>query len=126
MRRITVLWATVLAALALAAPAASAAPNPSALAPSAQEAQEATTACGPGGTGDQLVPDTGPWFNFTAACARHDACYAAQLGQANCDVAFRANMYAHCATRPWYQRGLCRETADVYYEAVRRFGHLFY
>ena len=126
MRRITVLSAIVLAALALAAPVAQAAPSPSALAPTTQEAQEATTACGPGGTGDQLVPDRGPWFNFTAACARHDACYAAQLGQANCDNAFRADMYAHCATRPWYQRGLCRGTADVYYEAVRRFGHLFY
>jgi hypothetical protein len=32
-------------------------------------------------------------------------------------------MYAHCATRVWYQRGLCR---NVYYEAVRQFGHLFY
>ena len=39
---------------------------------------------------------------------------------------FRDDMYAHCATRPWYQRGLCRSTANVYYDAVRRFGHLFY
>lgn len=126
MRRIATLFAALVAALALAAPAASAAPNPSALAPTAQEAQQATTACGPGGTGDQLVPDSGPWFNFTAACAAHDACYGAQLGQANCDRRFRDDMYAHCATRPWYQRGLCRSTADVYYAAVRRFGHLFY
>jgi Prokaryotic phospholipase A2 len=72
------------------------------------------------------VPDSGPWFNFTAACANHDACYGAQLGQANCDNRFRDDMYAHCATRAWYQRGLCRQTANVYYEAVSRFGHLFY
>ncbi len=80
----------------------------------------------PGGVGDQLVPDSGPWFNFTAACAAHDACYGAQLGQAYCDNRFRDDMYAHCATRVWYQRGLCRNTANVYYEAVRQFGHLFY
>ncbi|MGZ5338311.1 MAG: phospholipase A2 [Thermoleophilaceae bacterium] len=64
-----------------------------------------------------------PWFNFTAACANHDACYAAQQAQANCDLAFRNDRYAHCATRPWDQRGLCRSTANVLYDAVRRFGH---
>jgi Prokaryotic phospholipase A2 len=125
-RRSRVLLAVLLCTLAVLAPSASAAASPAGLAPSAAEAQEATTACGPGGAGDQLVPDSGPWFNFTAACAAHDACYGAQLGQANCDRRFRDDMYAHCATRPWYQRGLCRNTANVYYEAVRRFGHLFY
>jgi hypothetical protein len=35
-------------------------------------------------------------------------------------------MDAHCATRVWYRRALCRNTANVNYEAVRRFGHLFY
>jgi hypothetical protein len=126
MHRRIVLFVSLLAALALAAPAGASAKSPSDLAPSVAEAQEATTACGPGGVGDQLVPDSGPWFNFTAACANHDACYAAQQGQLNCDNWFRDDMYAHCATRPWYQRGLCRSTANVYYDAVRRFGHLFY
>ena len=107
------------------APGASA-QSPSALAPTAQEVQQAETACGPGGTGDQLVPDSGPWFNFTQACANHDACYSAQQGQAFCDSRFRDDMYAHCATRRWYERSLCRQTANVYYDAVRRFGHLFY
>jgi hypothetical protein len=124
-RRLAVTLAVLVCSLGAMAPSA-AAQSPAALAPTAQEAQQATTACGPGGAGDQLVPDSGPWFNFTAACAAHDACYAAQLGQANCDRRFRDDMYAHCATRPWYQRGLCRNTADLYYEAVRRFGHLFY
>ena len=121
-RRIVLSLVSLLAVLALAAPAASA----QSYAPTVAEAQEATTACGPGGVGDQLVPDTGPWFNFTAACAAHDACYGAQLGQAYCDTRFRDDMYAHCATRVWYERGLCRNTANVYYEAVRRFGYLFY
>ena len=124
-RRLAVTLAVLVCSLGAMAPSA-AAQSPAALAPTAQEAQQATTACGPGGAGDQLVPDSGPWFNFTAACAAHDACYAAQRGQANCDRRFRDDMYAHCATRPWYQRGLCRNTADLYYEAVRRFGHLFY
>ena len=96
-----------------------------AFAPTATAA-EPETACGPGGTGDALVPDSGPWFNFTSACVRHDACYGAQLGQAYCDTRFRDDMYAHCATRVWYQRSLCRGTANTYYEAVRRFGYLFY
>jgi hypothetical protein len=91
------------AAFALAAPAGASAKSPADLAPSVAEAQEAT-----------------------AACANHDACYAAQQGQLKCDNWFRNDMYAHCATRPWYQRGLCRSTANVYYDAVRRFGHLFY
>ncbi len=101
-------------------------PSAAAAAPTAAQAQQAETACGPGGTGDALVPDSGPWFDFTTACARHDACYGAQLGQAYCDTRFRDDMYAHCATRPWYQRSLCRGTANTYYEAVRRFGYLFY
>jgi Prokaryotic phospholipase A2 len=122
--------ATLLCLLACATPAlaSSAAERRTAhaLAPTVAEAQQAETACGPGGAGDQLVPDSGPWFNFTAACANHDACYGAHLGQANCDVRFRSDMYAHCATRVWYQRGLCYATANTYYEAVRRFGYLFY
>ena len=124
-RRIAGLFTVFAVLMAFGAPGASA-QSPAALAPSQQEAQQAETACGPGGTGDQLVPDSGPWFNFTAACARHDACYGAQLGQAYCDLRFRDDMYAHCATRVWYQRSLCRGTANVYYEAVRNFGHLFY
>jgi hypothetical protein len=124
-RRIAGLFTVFAVLMALGAPGAFA-QSPAALAPSQQEAQQAETACGPGGTGDQLVPDSGPWFNFTAACAGHDACYGAQLGQAYCDLRFRDDMYAHCATRVWYQRSLCRGTANVYYEAVRNFGHLFY
>ena len=124
-RRIVPAFVALLAVLAVAAPSA-AAQSPADLAPTQAEAQQATTACGPGGVGDQLVPDSGPWFNFTAACANHDACYGAQLGQAYCDSRFRDDMYAHCATRVWYQRALCRSTADVYYQAVRQFGYLFY
>ena len=126
MHRRVVLFIAVLAALALGSPAGAAAKSPSSYAPTAAEAQQATTACGPGGVGDQLVPDSGPWFNFPAACANHDACYGAQRGQQYCDQGFRDDMYAHCAKRVWYQRGLCRGTANVYYDAVRRFGHLFY
>ena len=100
--------------------------SPASYAPTVAEAQEATTACGPGGAGDQLVPNRGPWFNFTAACAAHDACYGARMGQVACGNRFREDAYAHCARRPWYHRGLCRSTANAYYDAVRRFGRLFY
>jgi hypothetical protein len=94
MHRRIVLFVALAAAFALAAPAGASAESPADLAPSVAEAQQATTACGPGGVGDQLVPDSGPWFNFTAACANHDACYAAQRGQLNCDNWFRDDMYA--------------------------------
>lgn len=81
-----VLFIALLAALALGAPASASAKSPAGYAPTVAEAQQATTACGPGGVGDQLVPDSGPWFNFTTACANHDACYAAQRGQLYCDT----------------------------------------
>jgi len=122
-RRISAAAAGVLVTLALAAPAAEA----RTAMPSQVQAQEAETACGPGSdAGDRLVPDSGPWFNFTSACARHDACYGAQSGRAYCDTRFRDDMYAHCATRSWGQRSACRGTANVYYEAVHRFGGYFY
>ena len=67
-------------------------------------------------------------LGFTSGpCARPTTtCYAARLGQAACDGRFRTDMHAHCATRAWYQRAPCRFTAELYWEAVRRFGHLFY
>jgi hypothetical protein len=97
MHRRIVLFIALLAALVLAAPVGASAKSPADFAPSAAEAQEATTASGPGGVGDQLVPDSGPWFNFTVACANHDACYAAQLGQANCATT-RCGASATCST----------------------------
>jgi len=114
MHRSTLAPTLALVALALAAP------------PAATAEPRAATACGPGGVGDRLVPDRGPWFHFGAVCAAHDECYAARLGQAACDGRFRTDMHAHCATRAWYQRAPCRFTAELYWEAVRRFGHLFY
>jgi len=122
-RRTYLTVVAVLATMALAAPAAQA----QTAMPSQAQAAQAETACGPGSDwGDRLVPDSGPWFNFTTACARHDACYAAQTGRAGCDTRFREDMYAHCATRRSSQRSACRHTADVYYEAVNRFGGYFY
>ncbi|MET0511445.1 MAG: phospholipase A2 [Thermoleophilaceae bacterium] len=114
MHRSTLAPALALVALALAPP------------PAATADARAATACGPGGVGDRLVPDRGTWFHFGVVCAAHDECYAARLGQAACDGRFRMDMHAHCATRVWYQRAPCRFTAELYWEAVRRFGHLFY
>jgi hypothetical protein len=116
----------VLVAAGALAPALAAPGIPAAEAAVLPEIGRAVTACGPGGVGDRLVPDRGPWFAFGAACASHDACYAAQLGRGHCDERFRDELQAHCAARIWYQRAPCRHTAELYLEAVRRFGHLFY
>lgn len=67
-----------------------------------------------------------PWFNLTAACANHDACLPPSRPKRTATWPPENDRYAHCATRPWDQRGLCRSTANVLYDAVRRFGHLFY
>ncbi len=55
-------------------------------------AAQTADACG---TADFDVPDSGDSFNFTEACAAHDACYASGGGpfaRARCDRAFYSDM----------------------------------
>jgi hypothetical protein len=73
------------------------------------------------------VPDTLPGiFDFTAACERHDACYAAGVDRLACDEAFRADLLASCdAQHPEafdVRRYLCFALAELYYLGVRLFG----
>src|SRR5687768_16428296 len=56
------------------------------------------------GTAEVDVPDTGPSFDFTAACAAHDACYAQYHGtnetnRKRCDDRFYNAMVQHCKNR---------------------------
>jgi hypothetical protein len=76
------------------------------------------------------VPDSIPGiFNFTSACAAHDACYASGETQLACDEAFRQAMVGACAAE--YpsgvdaRRSLCLTFAQLYYFGVRLFGQFF-
>ena len=76
------------------------------------------------------VPDAIPGvFDFSAACAVHDACYASGQPQLGCDDAFRQQMVAACAVQhpsavdP--RRYLCLTFAQLYYFGVRLFGQFF-
>ena len=76
------------------------------------------------------VPDSIPGiFDFTAACAAHDACYASGQTQLACDEAFRHAMVAACATvypsALDARRYLCLTFAQLYYFGVRLFGQFF-
>jgi hypothetical protein len=76
------------------------------------------------------VPDAIPGiFDFTDACAVHDACYASGQPQLACDEAFRQAMVATCVTDfPSAldgRRYLCFTFAQLYYFGVRLFGQFF-
>lgn len=70
------------------------------------------------------APETLPGiFDFTEACAAHDACYAQGEDRGACDEAFREDLVASCvaqhadASDP--RRYFCLGFAAVYYTAVR-------
>jgi hypothetical protein len=78
-----------------------------------------------------LVGSTGASFDFTAACLRHDFGYRNyhRLGvfeqrKDSVDQRFRADMRDHCAARPEGEQRRCFAWAQVFYEAVKRFGAL--
>jgi hypothetical protein len=75
-------------------------------------------------------PDQPLGFDFRDACRRHDFNYRnykavgafTEAKRLQIDNAFKADMYAKCATYSWWQRSTCRGTANSYYWAVRNFG----
>lgn len=93
-------------------------------------AQAADDACGIAGVFD--VPDSGATFDFTEACAAHDACYSAGGTEADrnaCDAAFLQDMRDSCADM-WptqrLRRLVCEGVAATYYLGVHAFGWLFF
>ena len=72
--------------------------------------------CG-SGWNEILVPDN-PCFNFSGACANHDACYG-KCGniKETCDSKFLSDMATVCGTNV-----VCYALANVYYQAVNNFG----
>ena len=104
-----------------------------AMAPGARTpaAEAATDYCG---TAEVDVPDSGPNFDFTAACAAHDACYSLYHGtnetlRKMCDDRFHSAMIKHCKDRwRWWQGEYydCLVTASAYYTGVRVGGWLYF
>ncbi len=78
------------------------------------------------------VPDSIPGiFDFTAACAAHDACYGSgQQTRAQCDDRFRQDMNAACVTQHPSAldpgRYACLFFAQLYYAGVVLFGQFFF
>ena len=72
--------------------------------------------CG-SGWNEYLVPDS-PFWDFSSACAKHDACYGTcKKMKSTCDNAFREDMGRVCGSSV-----LCYIVANIYYEAVQDFG----
>ena len=124
MRRV---WCAVLVVAALAFSAAPAGAQEAAI---EQSDLVALIDAFPDGGSCTGVPDTIPGiFDFTDACAAHDACYASGEAQLPCDDAFRDDMVAECvadfpsAVDP--RRHLCLTFAQLYYFGVRLFGQFF-
>ena len=78
-------------------------------------------------------PDTGPHFDFKAACARHDFAwrnlvkmdqrwggYDTRANRVATSSRFYWDMYDHCQTRAPGLRQACHETAELYYGVVLR------
>lgn len=85
--------------------------------------------------GCTLVPDSGSYFNFHAACDSHDYCYTfkyfgdSSQGRLACDQVFLSDMRSYCDSTywwSWWRRGICRGTASTYYQGVRLFGGPFF
>ena len=83
-----------------------------------------------------LVGTTGRSFDFHDACRRHDFGYRnlrlldrryspavhvywTASSRKRADDRFRADMRAHCASRPWYDEPTCYAWSETFYRAVR-------
>jgi hypothetical protein len=90
-----------------------------------QETRDAEAALGTT-RGCSYVPDSGPWFNFTAACNSHDSCYVHHWrDKVGCDWKFLSDMNNYCySTYQWWQwqRKPCLDTAWTYYLGVNTVG----
>ena len=75
------------------------------------------------------VPDSGATFDFTDACAQHDACYAdpgTEQTRKQCDDAFLEDMLDSCDQQQRWKRFSCASRAYTYYLGVRIGGWAFY
>jgi hypothetical protein len=86
--------------------------------------------CGVEGVLD--VPDSGATFDFTDACAAHDACYAqggTEADRRSCDQQFLEDMLQSCSDawpNQWFKRHACDSVAYTYYLGVHLGGWAFF
>jgi hypothetical protein len=81
--------------------------------------------CGPGKVGGKFVPDSIWGLNVTDSCQIHDCEYA--LGKTKedkwiADCSLLTNISAQIENGSVFLRGIRRQTAMVYFSAVRDFG----
>ncbi|MCK5099015.1 MAG: hypothetical protein KAR45_12990 [Desulfobacteraceae bacterium] len=93
-----------------------------------QELRDAVVGgCGPGGSGDKLVPDTMYLLSVTAACAIHDWCFAIWNDKAGFKLAnnlFKNNMLRIIDQRGGNNRIKClrQKRAVKYFKGVHYLG----
>lgn len=82
------------------------------------------------------APESTYWYDFTWPCKRHDFGYRnlqkaeghygpdiwRERNKRVADTQFRRDMYTHCASRTFYQRPLCWNSAASYYFGVCNYG----
>jgi RHS repeat-associated protein len=73
---------------------------------------------------EPLVPDNPLGCKFSNSCKAHDQCYDDSKGpsKSNCDQNFRNSMRKQCENLPRGQRSQCNSIADMYYNAVDKYG----
>jgi len=72
----------------------------------------------PSGRSCTGVPDAPFGFDFSSACAEHDACYSTADGSydgfVGCNTEFAYDLDALCEAEPWYYEPTCGFYADFY------------
>jgi len=96
-----------------------------------QDTSAAVNGCGPGGTGDFLVPDTAYGLSLKPACKIHDWMYTifnSETGFKLANQIFLDNMHRinNATTKNCWLRWLRRRRILKYYLAVKDFGRLFF
>ena len=75
------------------------------------------------------VPDSGPGFDFSDACAAHDDCYSipgTENHRTACDEEFLTDMLLSCEEQQRLKRLGCITRAYTYYLGVRLGGWAFF
>ena len=96
-----------------------------------QDMSAAVNGCGPGGTGDFLVPDTAYGLSLKPACKIHDWMYTIYNDEAGFKLAnqvFLDNMIRinNSASKHVWLKWVRMRRILKYYRAVRDFGRLFF
>jgi hypothetical protein len=82
---------------------------------------------GCGGKGSIVTPPHAIFFE--TSCNHHDYGYfkgGTKVDRKHCDLKLREAMYKDCKKLPWYKKLRYLPWCELYYRAVRMFGHKFF